>query len=78
MVFRARVDVYDNKDKFKRKCDGDLNCLFCRQLHENFEDIFQYNSAIFYRESLRGTKLFELATMKDTQITKKIGEFLVK
>ena len=35
MVFRARVGVYDDiKDNFKRKYDGDLNCPFCRQLHE--------------------------------------------
>ena len=33
-VFRARVGVYDIKDNFKRKYDGDLNCPFCRQLHE--------------------------------------------
>ena len=41
MVFRARVGVYDIKDNFKRKYDGDLNRPFCRQLHENFEHIFQ-------------------------------------
>ena len=74
MVFRARVGVYDIKDNFKRKYDGDLNCPFCRQLHENFAHIFQYNSGIFCRRSLRGTTLFELATMED----KKIGEFLVR
>ena len=41
MVFRARVGVYGIKDNFKKKYDGDLNCPFCRQLHENFEHIFQ-------------------------------------
>ena len=78
MVFRARVGVYDIKDNFKRKYDGDLNCPFCRQLHENFEHIFQCNSGIFCRRSLRRTTLFELATMEDTQKAKKIGEFLVR
>ena len=28
MVFRARVGVYDIRDNFKRKYDGDLNCPF--------------------------------------------------
>ena len=28
MVFRARAGVYDIKDNFKRKYDGDLNCPF--------------------------------------------------
>ena len=55
------------KDNFKRKYDGDLNCPFCRQIRENFKHIFQCNSGIFCRRSLRGTTLFELATMKDTQ-----------
>ena len=66
MVFRARVGVYDIKDTFKGKYDGDLNCPFCRQLHKNFEHIFQCNSGNFCRRSLRGTTLFELATMEDT------------
>ena len=44
MVFTARVRVYDIKENFKRKYDGDLNCPFCRQLHENLEHIFQCNS----------------------------------
>ena len=78
MVFRARVGVYDIKDNFKRKCDGDLSCHFCRQLPENSEHIFQSNSGIFCRRSLRGTTLSELATMKDIQKAKKIGEFLVE
>ena len=78
MIFRARVGVYDIKDNFKRKYYGDLNCPFCRQLHENFEHIFQCNSGIFCRRSLRETTLFELSTMEDTQKTKKIGEFLVR
>ena len=78
MVFRARVGVYDIKDNFERKYDGDLNCPFCRQLRENFEHIFQCNSGIFCRRSLRWTTLSELATMKDTQKPKKIGEFLVE
>ena len=76
MVFRARV--YDIKDNFKGKYDGDLNCPFCGQLHEKLEHIFQCKSGNFCRRSLRGTTLFELATMEDTQKTKKIGEFLVK
>ena len=71
MVFRARADVYDIKDNFKRKYDGDPNCPFRRQLHENFEHIFQCNSGIFCRRSLRRTTLFEVATIKDTQKTKK-------
>ena len=70
MVFRARVGVYDIKDNFKRKYDGDLNCPFCRQFHESFEHIFQCNSGIFCRRSLWGTTLFELATMEDKQKTK--------
>ena len=61
-----------------RKHDADLNCPFSRQIVENFEHIFQCNSGIFYRRSLRGTTLYELATMKGTQKTKKSGEFLVK
>ena len=72
------MGVYDMKDNFKRKNDGDLNCPFCRQLNENFEHIFQCNSGIFCRIPLRAKTLFELAAMKDTQNTKKIGEFLVK
>ena len=64
MVFIARVGVYDIKDNFKRKHDGDLNSPFCRQLHENFEHIFQCNSGIFCRKSLRGTALFELELWK--------------
>ena len=55
-----------------------INCPFCKQLHENFEHILQCNSGIFCRRSLRGATLFELATMEDTHKTKKIGEFLVK
>ena len=78
MVFRARVGVYDIKDNFKRTYDGDLNCPFCRQLRENFEHIFQCNSGTFSRRSLRETTLFELATMKDRQKAKKIGELQVK
>ena len=73
MVFRARVGVYDIKDNFKRMYAGDLKCPFCRQLHENFEHIFQCNLGIFCRRSLRGTTLFELVTMEDTQKTRKIG-----
>ena len=75
MVFRARVGVYGIKDNFKRKYDGDLNCPFCRRLLENFEHIFLCNSEIFCRRSLRKTTLFELATIKDTQKTKKISSF---
>ena len=75
MVFRARVGVYDIKDNFKRKYDGDLNCPFCRQLHENFEHIFQCSSRIFCRRSLRGTTLFKLATMEDTQKPKRLVNF---
>ena len=75
MVFRARVGVYDIKDNVKRKYGSDLNCPFCRQLHENFEHIFQCNSGIFCRRSLRGTTLSELATMKDTQKTKRLANF---
>ena len=71
MVFRARVGVYDIKEIFKRKYDSDP-----RQLHENFEHIFQCNLGIFCRRFLRGTTLYELATIKDTQKT--IDEFLVK
>ena len=78
MVFRARVGVYDIKDDFKRKYDSDLNCPFYRQLEENFEHIFQCNSGIFCRRSLRGTTLYGLAALKDTQKTNKIGEFPVK
>ena len=78
MVFRARVRVYDIKDNFKRKYDVDPNCPFCRQLNENFEHIFQCNLGIFCRRFLRGTTLFEFATMKDTPKIKMIGEFLVK
>ena len=74
MVFRGRVDI---KENFKRKYDSDLSYHFCRQLHENFEHIFHCNSGIFCRDSPRGTTLHELATMKDTQKTKKIGKFLV-
>ena len=40
MVFRVRVGVDDIKENFKRKYDGDLNCLFCRQIHENSGHIF--------------------------------------
>ena len=57
MIFRARVGVYNIKDNFKRKYDGDLNCPFCGQLHENFEHIFQCNFGMFCRRSLRGTTL---------------------
>ena len=78
MVFRARAGVYDIKDNFKRKCDGDLNCPICRQPQENLEHIFQCNSGIFCRRSLKGTTLFELATMEDIQKTKMVGEFLVR
>ena len=81
MVFsRARIGVYDIKDNFKRKYDhGDLNCSLCRQLHENFEHIFQCTSGIFCRRSLRETTLFKLVTMKETQKNpEKIDEFLVK
>ena len=75
MVFRARVGVYDIKDNYKRTYDGNLNCPFCRQLHENFEHIFQCNSGISCRRSLRETTLFELATMEDTQKTKRLVNF---
>ena len=75
IVFRARVGVYDVKDNFM---SGDLNCPFCRQLRENFEHIVQCNWWIFCRRSLKGTTLFELATMKDTQNPERIGEFLAK
>ena len=74
-LWMKRVGVYDIKDIFKRKYDGDLNCPFCRQLYENFEHIFQFNSGIFCRRSLRGTTLFELATMEDTQKTKRLVNF---
>ena len=67
MVFRARVGVYNIKENFKRKYDGDLNCPFCRQLHENFEHIFQCSSRIFCGKSPTGTIPFELANMKDTK-----------
>ena len=50
MVFRARVGVYDIKDNFERKYDGDLNCPFCIQLHENFEHIFQVQLSDFLQE----------------------------
>ena len=75
MVFKARVGVYDIKENLKRKYDGDLNCPFCRQHHENFKHIFQCNSGIFCRRSLRGTTLYELTTMKDTQKPKRLVNF---
>ena len=76
MVFRARVGVYDIKENFKRKHDGGLTGPFCRQLHENFEHIFQCNSGIFCMKTLRETTLYELATMKDTQKPKRLVNFL--
>ena len=75
MVFKKRVGVYDIKGNFKRKDDGDLDCPFCRQLRENFEHIFQCNSGIFCRRSLKGTTLFKLATMEDTQKPKRLVNF---
>ena len=60
------------KKNFERKYDGDLKCPFCRQVHEIFEHIFQCNSGIFCRRSLRGI------TMKYITRTKKIDKVLVK
>ena len=53
-------------------------CPFCGQVHEKFEHIFQCNSGILCRKSLRGTTLYKSATMKDIQETNKIGKLLVK
>ena len=78
MIFRATVGVYDIKDNFKRKYDGDPNCPFCRQFHKNFEHMFLCNLGILCQRSLRVTTLYELPNVKDTQKTEKIGKFLVK
>ena len=78
MVSRARAGNYDIKENFKKKYDGKLSCPFCRQSPEQFEHIFQCNSEILCRKSLRGTKLYDFITTKDTQKTKGIGRFLVK
>ena len=79
MLFRARVGgVHDIKEKLKKKYDGELSCPFCRQFPEQFEHIFQCNSGILCKKSLRGTTLYDVITTKDMQKTKKSGKFLVK
>ena len=77
MVLRARVGIYDIKEKFFKKYDSKLSCPFCRQFPEQFEHIVKCNSGILCKKSLKGTTLYEFVTMKDMQKTKEIGKFLV-
>ena len=75
MVFRARVGVYDIKDNFKRKYDDDLDCLFHRQLYENFEHILQCNSGIFCGISLRGKHCLSWQLWKTHKKPKRLVNF---
>ena len=78
MVFRARVGVYDIKENFKKRYDGELSCPLCRQFPEQFEHIFQCNSGILCKKPLGWTTLYDFISTKDIQKTKKTGKFLVK
>ena len=59
-----------------KKCDGELSCPFCRQIPEQFYHIFQCNSGILPKKSLRRTALYDFITTKDIQKTKGIGKFV--
>ena len=77
-VFKARLNMYEIKANFKKICDSDISCPFCKIEDETFEHIFLCSSGVLCKNSLKENNLLKLYHFSCLKYLKDTGEFLLR
>ena len=78
VLIKARLRMFDVKINFKKKCNYKLNCPFCTDETETFDDIFQCPDGVFCPQSIRSMTLEKLSREEDNDILNTTDTFLLK
>ena len=75
-VFKARLNMYEIKENFKKMYESGFSCPFCKIEDETFEHILSCSSRVLCKNSLKENNLLKLSHFNCLRYLKNTGEFL--